>query len=404
VEGGRWKVEGGRWKGVGDGWWGGACDGFALDLSLQKQAERELRAREERFRVLAESMPPMIWMSNSDGENIYCNRRARDYFGVEEAETMGFGWKSFLHPEDMEKTDAIWKRSFETSEPYADEVRLRRKDGVYRYFLARAVPIKNEAGEVERWIGSSTDVHDQKLAEDALRRSEKLATAGRLAASIAHEINNPLAGVTNALYLALLDESLGEETKGYLKTAEEELQRVSQITTQTLRFHKQSKMAARVDVCDIVDSVLALFRGRLAGKKIEVMMECERGAFTTCFEDEIRQVVANLVSNALDATSEGRLRVRVRRTRSWTRGLWVEGVKLVVADTGQGIPAVVVEHIFEPFVTTKEATGIGLGLWVSEGIVRKHGGWIRVRSQSWGRSPGTVFEIFIPANEQVDGI
>jgi len=378
--------------------------GFVLDLSRQKEVERELREREERFRVLAESMPPMIWMSDSEGENIYCNRRARDYFGVEEAETMGFGWKRFLHPEDVAKTDAIWKRSFASSEPYADEVRLRRKDGVYRYFLARAVPIKNEAGEVERWIGSSTDIHDQKMAEDALRRSEKLATAGRLAASIAHEINNPLAGVTNALYLALLDKSLGEETLGYLKTAEEELQRVSQITTQTLRFHKQSKMAARVDVCDIVDSVLALFRGRLAGKKIAVSLECERGAFTTCFADEIRQVVANLVSNALDATSEGRLRVRVRRTRSWMRGLWVEGVKLVVADTGQGIPAVVVEHIFEPFVTTKEATGIGLGLWVSEGIVRKHGGWIRVRSLSEGSATGTAFSIFIPANEQVGGI
>jgi len=378
--------------------------GFALDLSRQKEAEHELREREERFRVLAESMPPMVWMSNGDGENIYSNRRARDYFGVEEAEMMGFGWKKFLHPDDVAKTDAIWGRCYETAEPYVDELRLRRKDGVYRHFLARAVPIKNDAGEIERWIGSATDIHDQKMAEEALRRSEKLATAGRLAASIAHEINNPLAGVTNALYLALLDKSLGEETLGYLKTAEEELQRVSQITTQTLRFHKQSKMAARVDVCDIVDSVLALFRGRLAGKKIAVSLECERGAFTTCFGDEIRQVVANLVSNALDATSEGRLRVRVRRTRSWTRGLWVEGVKLVVADTGQGIPPVVVEHIFEPFVTTKEATGIGLGLWVSEGIVRKHRGWIRVRSLSEGSATGTAFSIFIPADERVDGI
>ena len=378
--------------------------GFVLDLSQQKQAERELREREERFRVLAESLPQIIWVSNNQGENTYCNRRFQEYFGVEESETMGSGWKRFMHPDDVGKTEATWKRCFETSEPYVDEHRLRRKDGTYRHFLARAVAVKNDAGEIERWIGSATDVHDQKMAEEALRKSEKLATAGRLAASIAHEINNPLAGVTNALYLAMQDESLGNGDEGYLKTAEQELQRVSQITTQTLRFHKQSKMAARVDVCDIVDSVLALFRGRLAGKKIAVNLECERGAFTTCFADEIRQVVANLVSNALDATSEGRLRVRVRRTRSWTRGLWVEGVKLVVADTGQGIPAVVVEHIFEPFVTTKEATGIGLGLWVSEGIVRKHGGWIRVRSLSEGSATGTAFEIFIPSDEQVDGI
>ena len=117
-------------------------------------------------------------------------------------------------------------------------------------------------------------------------------------------------------------------------------------------------------------------------------MECERGAFATCFGDEIRQVVANLVSNALDATSEGEVAGAGAADGSWTRGMWVEGVKIVVADTGQGIPAAVVDHIFEPFVTTKEATGIGLGLWVSDGIVRKHGGWIRVRSLSEGRSDG----------------
>ena len=374
--------------------------GFVLDLSQQKQTERELREREERFRVLAESVPPMIWMSNSIGENIYCNRRFPDYFGVDESSAMGFGWKQFMHPDDVEKTEAIWKRCFETADTYVNEFRLLRKDGTYRHFLARAVPIMNEAGEVERWIGSATDVHDQKMAEDALRKSEKLATAGRLAASIAHEINNPLAGVTNALYLALQDQTLGAETKEYLRTAEQELLRVSQITTQTLRFHKQSNSAVRVDVCDIVDSVLALFKARLASKRIEVKKECERGAFAVCFGDEVRQVVANLVSNALDATSEGVVRVRVRRTRSWTRGLWLDGVKIVIADTGQGIPAVVVEHIFEPFVTTKEATGIGLGLWVSDGIVRKHGGWIRVRSLSKGRVSGTAFEIFIPASAE----
>ncbi len=208
--------------------------------------------------------------------------------------------------------------------------------------------------------------------------------------------------MTNALYLALQDESLGEETKGYLRTAEQELLRVSQITTQTLRFHKQSNSAVRVDVCDIVDSVLALFKARLASRRIKVKTECERGAFATCFGDEVRQVVANLVSNALDATSEGVVRVRVRRTGSWTRGLWVEGVKIVIADTGQGIPAVVVDHIFEPFVTTKEATGIGLGLWVSDGIVRKHGGWIRVRSLSEGRVSGTAFAIFIPTDAETE--
>ena len=370
--------------------------GFALDLSAQKEAGRELREREERFRVLSESLPAIIWMSNNQNENIYCNARYPDYLGVDAAETMGHGWKQFIHPDDLARTNAQWARSFETSETYVDEFRLRRKDGTYRYFLSRAVPIRNEAGEVERWIGSATDIHDQKLAEDALRKTEKLATAGRLAASIAHEINNPLEGVVNSLYLALHDPTLSEATRGYLTMAEEELMRVSHITTQTLRFHRQSKSPRAVDVCEIADSVMALFKGRLASKNIQVEMECVRGAMVTCLADEIRQVVANLVSNAMDATPEGRIRLRVRKTRSWTKGEWLEGAKIVVADTGTGVPPAVVDHLFEPFVTTKDATGIGLGLWVSDEIVRKHGGWIRVRSQHAGAKTGTVFEVFLP--------
>jgi PAS domain S-box-containing protein len=370
--------------------------GFVLDLSEQKQAERELREREQRFRVLAESLPQLIWITNPAGENIYCNQRFHTYCGLPEAEMMGLQWKQLIHPDDLAHTLAIWTRCLQSGEPYLNEYRLRRKDGVYRHFLARAVPLQNAAGEIERWIGSSTDIHEQKLAEDALRKSEKLATAGRLAASIAHEINNPLAAVTNSLYLALLDDSLSATTKGYLETAEQELRRVAQITTQTLRFHKQSNSPAPTDICDVVDSVMALFRQRLVSKNIRVKAECERGAIATCFGDEVRQVIANLVSNAMDAMPQGgALRVRVKRSRSWAHG--VKGVKIVVADAGHGIPPGVLERIFEPFVSTKADTGIGLGLWVSDGIVRKHGGAIRVRSRANVQPSGTVFSLFIPS-------
>jgi signal transduction histidine kinase len=134
----------------------------------------------------------------------------------------------------------------------------------------------------------------------------------------------------------------------------------------------------------------------LANKNISLKAECERGAFATCFADEVRQVIANLVSNALDATPrDGVLRVRARRTRNWEQE-HLRGVRVVVADNGHGIPATVLEHIFEPFVSTKEATGVGLGLWVSDGIVRKHGGLIRVRSKANGPQTGTVFSVFFP--------
>jgi PAS domain S-box-containing protein len=373
---------------------------YFREVTEQKQAERELREREELFHVLADSLPQLIWMTDGRGENIYCNQRYFDYLGVTEADRANIPWLELVHPDDLATTLTIWKHSVETGDPYSNEFRLRRKDGMFRYLLARAVPIRNDHGKIERWIGSLTDIHDQKLAEDALRKSEKLATAGRLAASIAHEINNPLEGVTNALYLALQDDSLPAETKTYLEMAEQELRRVGHITTQTLRFHKQSISPTPTDICDIVDSVLALFERRLATKNIQVKAECERGSIATCLADELRQVMANLISNAMDAMPQGgALRVRVKRTRSCAPER-EQGVTIVIADSGHGIPHEVLERIFEPFVSTKETTGIGLGLWVSEGIVRKHGGTIRVRSSvslPEARPSGTVFTVFIPS-------
>ena len=375
--------------------------GFVLDLSEQKQAERELREREERFRTLADSLPQLIWMTDALGENTYCNQRYLDYLGVTEAERASIQWLELVHPDDLAPTLKIWNRAVETGEPYLNEFRLRRKDGTFRYFLARAVPFRNDAGKIERWIGSLTDTHEQKLAEDALRRSEKLATAGRLAASIAHEINNPLAGVTNSLYLALQDSSLTPDTRSYLQTAEDELRRVAHITTQTLRFHKQSISPAPTDICDIVDSVLVLFGQRLASKNILVNAECERGAIATCLGDEMRQVIANLIGNAMDAMPHGgSLRVRVKKSRSWAKER-TASVKVVVADSGHGISPTVMARIFEPFVSTKEDTGIGLGLWVSNGIVQKHGGTIRVRSRAYAQHSGTVFTVSIPSASMV---
>jgi PAS domain S-box-containing protein len=371
--------------------------GINLDIDRLKKAEAALREREGRFRALAESLPQLVWMANAEGETTYCNSRVFEYFGVAANETDIPSWAGRFHPEDVEGTFAAWRRSIELSEPYQVEYRLRRHDGVYRHFLARAIPVRNEAGKVERWIGSCTDLHDRKLAEDALRRSEKLATAGRLAASIAHEINNPLEGIINSIYLALQDNSLSEDTRSYLTMADQELARVSQITTQSLRFHKQSSSAREVDLCEVMRSVLTLFGRRLKAKQILVSEEWDQQALLKCFADEMRQVFANLVSNALDATQAGgALRIRIRKTRSWRSGS-EEGVKVIVADTGSGIPRSVQEHLFEPFVSTKEATGIGLGLWVSEGIIRKHGGSIMVRSKSGEARHGTVIALFLPS-------
>jgi PAS domain S-box-containing protein len=373
--------------------------GFILDLSAQRQAERKSQEREQRFSALAESLPQLVWASAPNGDRIYTNRRYSEYTGLTPDQLLGATWIQLLHPDDIHRTDELWKHSMITGNPYLNEYRIRRHDGLYRSFLVRAIPVRNDAGEIQRWLGSATDIHDQKIAEESLRRTEKLAATGRLAASIAHEINNPLEAVTNALYLALLDTSLAPDTRTYLRMADQELARVAQVTTQTLRFHRQSVAAASVDLADIMDSAFSLFSPRFEACQIEVRREYTPGQMLFCRGDEIRQVFANFLSNALDATrAGGRLRIRIRPGCSW-EATPRPGLRVTFADTGHGIPIHLHRSIFEPFVSTKDDTGTGLGLWVSDGIVQKHGGRIALRSRTSDTLHGTVFTLFFPLND-----
>jgi len=234
--------------------------------------------------------------------------------------------------------------------------------------------------------------NQEKLAADALRKSEKLAVAGRLAASIAHEINNPLEAVTNLHFLMKSAKSL-EQAKQYLEIAERELQRVTEITTQTLRFYRESSKAAAVNIAGVLDSVLKLYDRRLHACNIKVCRRFEPTPEFIGYGGEIRQVIANLVSNALDAMSAGgKLIIHVSQVTQHHDGLH-KGIRIVVADTGAGIPTQLTAKVLEPFVSTKQDTGTGLGLWVTSEIVRKHGGQLRFRSKV---GKGTVFSIFLP--------
>ena len=256
-----------------------------------------------------------------------------------------------------------------------------------------------------RWVGMIVmDASDRKRSEDALRKTEKLAATGRLAASIAHEINNPLEAITNLLYLLSNHAELQEPARSYVEMAEHEVRRISEITQQTLRFYRQSTLPARANLAEFLDSVLSLHQGRLRNLGITVERKYDPTIDIYCFAGELRQVFANLIGNAIDAMSAGgRLVVRARRSRDWSD--WSNpgrtGVRFQVADTGSGMTPAVQKHIFEPFFTTKEVTGTGLGLWVSSEIVAKHQGSIRVRSRAEGvgtasGSSGTIFELFFP--------
>jgi signal transduction histidine kinase len=237
-------------------------------------------------------------------------------------------------------------------------------------------------------------------AQEALLRSEKLAVTGRLAASIAHEINNPLEAVTNLLYL-MHDDPSPEQFKRYLAEAEQELARVTEITKQTLRFYREPSQPIATDVPGVLDSVLKLYGSRLTSAGVTAQREI-RCASAVVFSTpgELRQVFANIIGNAIDAMRRGgRLRIRVSETRSMgskCSGESSGNIRVTIDDTGSGIPPEVLPTIFEPFVTTKGETGTGLGLWVTSEIVKKNGWRIRVRSSTGPRRSGTVFSLVIP--------
>jgi signal transduction histidine kinase len=239
-------------------------------------------------------------------------------------------------------------------------------------------------------------------AQDALRRSEKLAVTGRLAASIAHEINNPLESVTNLLYL-LRSEANSETMRKYLDQAEQELARVAEITKHTLRYYREPNKPIQVDVSAILESVLALYHSRLVAAEIDVRKEsrCD-DVFVCANPGELRQIIANLIGNSLDAMRMGgKLRLRLGTRRNAKTG--VRGLSLTIADTGSGIAPELLPTIFEPFVTTKGETGTGLGLWVIQELAKKNGWSIGIRSSVDAGHRGTVFSIVIPLEKQADG-
>jgi signal transduction histidine kinase len=268
-------------------------------------------------------------------------------------------------------------------------------------WLASAYPVRTTPQQV-RWVGVIVlDASDRKRSEEALRKTEKLAATGRLAASISHEINNPLEAITNLLFLLRNFCQLEEPALNYVVMAEHEARRIAEITQQTLRFYRQSTLAANVQVGELLDSVLSLYQGRLNALNIRVERKFNPEVGLFCFAGELRQVFANLVGNAIDASNEGgRLMVRARHSRNWKNPAQT-GVRFVVADTGAGMEPAVLERVFEAFFTTKEVTGTGLGLWVSHEIILKHGGMVRVRSRAEvdggvGTVSGTVFQLFFP--------
>ena len=361
---------------------------FAGSMARQRTlAETRAERSTREMAAIVECSADAIFSTDPEGTILSWNRAAESLFGYSSEEAVGMSAERLAPPGGEEESGRQRFNAASDIDPYQTE-RLK-KDGKLVPVLVSSSALRDARGNI---VGASVIAHDisaEKQSQEAVRRSEKLATAGRLAASIAHEINNPLEAVVNLLYLAREDSANAAQ---YLTMAEEEVGRVARLAQQTLGFVRDTNSPGPVKAASIMEEILSLYSRKIETRQIRVIRRFRQVEEIQGYSGEMRQLFANLVVNAIEAMGiEGRLYVRVSPGHDWQSER--DGVRITVADTGSGISPSDMERIFEPFYTTKKETGTGLGLWVSSGIVKKHGGAIRVRSRMEG---GTVFSVFLP--------
>jgi PAS domain S-box-containing protein len=380
------------------------------EMHLQAEAEqtRQLQESREFFRITLNSLADGVVTTDAKEQVTFINPVGLKLTGWDHsAEVRGRPVHEVLRVFD-ESTRVELRQPLKTLLRSPDGTRtpqglvmLDRKGEEFPVEMT-AAPIMNEASGLAGTMIVFRDISQRRQTEQTLRVSERLNQAGRLSATIAHEIRNPLDTVTNLIYLLQHDSNSGTMTPQYLEMASEELSRITQITGQLLTFHREARHPIEVNIAEVLDSVLTLFAPQVRKANIIVEKRFETTAKVRGFPGELRQVFSNLVGNAIDAMPHGgRLVLSVRessRADEPTR----KGIRTTIIDSGQGIPLGIKRNLFAPFYTTKGEKGTGLGLWVSRGIVEKHEGTIHVISSvSEGRN-GTAFSVFLPF-KQVEG-
>lgn len=325
------------------------------------------------------------------------NRGAERMYGYSADEIVGQP-VSVLVPEDRPDDIASIMSHIVAGEPveHYDTVR-KHKDGRLIYVTLTVSPIRDRTGEI---VGASTiarDITARRLAEEALRASEKLVAMGRMAASIAHEIRNPLDAAKSITYILQQNESLDPKARDLVNLLDAQLTHMGEIVSRTLSFARPGDAVSRIALAGIVDEVLALQHKNLTNKAVAIERRFDSPGEVFGYPGPLRQVIVNLISNAIDAIppgQDGRIKVHIADTHHPATG--VQGVRITLSDTGTGIRPENLKHLFQPFFSTKNEEGTGLGLWVTYGIIAQHGGTIRVRSRINGPVRGTVFSIFLP--------
>ncbi|HTB96265.1 MAG TPA: ATP-binding protein, partial [Terracidiphilus sp.] len=374
-----------------------------LEVAQRQMAEERIRAAEvlrERDAVLQIALQANgmgLWVWDLAKNTMH---RSDEVFRMAGREPGTFDsrldvWLDFVHPDDRDGLVKAIEHTRDAGVDYHHQYRVIWPDGSIHWIESQGKRQRDTEGKIVRIVGVMADITHRKRTEEAMLRAEKLAVAGRLAASVAHEINNPLEAVTNLLYLISLTDN-PEETHKYSQRALDEVLRVSLITQSTLKFHRQPGTPRIAMLSEVMEGVVAMFRGRMtaAGVHLDTRMGSE--VAIACMSSEVQQIFANLIANAIEAMPySGRLVIRMRPSIDW-RDRTRHGMRITFCDTGTGMDRATMKRIFEPFFTTKIETGTGLGMWVVSQLVERHGGRINVWSTQRSGATGTAFSIFLP--------
>ena len=368
------------------------------DVSEARQREEKLRSALDRLEIAHNAANIGTWDWNIRTNELIWSDNIAGIHGLAPEQFDGKleTWLRTIHPDDLPMVQAKIQKAIEERSDYYVEFRTIWADGEEHWVSGKGKIILGADGQPERMVGIGADINRRRREEEALRRSEKLAAAGRLAATIAHEINNPLEATSNLIYLMRQEPGSNANMQSMLTMADEQLARVNHIARQTLAFYRERTVPEMVDAAQTFEELLAIFKSRLATKHVTVEKEFQSVEQLRAFKGEIRQVLSNLLTNAIDASPPGgKLILRVMHGPALD-GNHGNTVLMEVQDFGAGIQPEDRERIFEPFFTTKSDVGTGLGLWVSRQIVEKHGGTLDYHTCLEKGSSGTCFSVVLP--------